>query len=132
MQNEFGYARLDIFRNARKDRFGVAHDENLRGIASRAFGVSLHCPANAGRALAAKVKREARTIMIFVDRSARFAGGGLDRAHDASGFGRRIAAGLPAGAMRAVRRMAASLQPPIHIGISACTGFGAMVTPFSL
>jgi hypothetical protein len=33
--------------------------------------------------------------------------------------------------MRAMRRIAASVEPPIHIGRSGCKGFGAMVTPFS-
>ena len=70
----------------------------MRGVTSGAFGVDIHRPADTGRVSAAEVEREAGTIMIFVDGSAGFAGGGLDRGHDATGLGRRVAASLPAGA----------------------------------
>src|SRR5207237_7647830 len=63
-----------------------------------AFGVGIHRPADGGRIPAAEVEREAGAIVVFVDRSAGFGGGGLDRGHDATGLGRRVAAGQPAGA----------------------------------
>ena len=129
-QNEFGHAGVNIFGNAREYRIGVADRERVCGVTPGALGVSIHRLGDSRRVLAAEVEREAGAIVIFVDGSAGLAGGGLDRSHDATGIGRRVAACQPVP-MRAVRRIAASVEPPIHIGRSGCTGLGAMVTPFS-
>ena len=66
-------------------------------VASGAFGVGIHRRADAGRVGAAEVEREVGTVMIFVDGSAGFGGGGLDRCHDATGLRRRVAASMPTG-----------------------------------
>jgi hypothetical protein len=36
------------------------------------------------------VEREAGTVMVFVDQSAGFGGGGLDRGYDATNLSRRV------------------------------------------
>src|SRR6185312_3395506 len=58
----------------------------------------IHRLADSGRVPAAEVECEAGAIVILVDRSAGFGGGGLDRGDDATGLRRRVAACLPAGA----------------------------------
>src|SRR6266481_1809641 len=76
-QNELRYAGADIFGDPRQDRVGVADRERVFSVASGAFGVGVHRPADAGSVSAAEVEREAGTVMIFVDRSAGCGGGGL-------------------------------------------------------
>src|SRR6478609_9371015 len=97
-QDKLRHAGVDIFGDAREYRVGVADRERVAGVTTGAFGVGIHRLADTGRVPAAEVEREAGAIMIFVDGSARFAGGGLDRGHDATGLRRRVAAGLPTGA----------------------------------
>ena len=70
--------------------------------------------------------------MIVVDASACLGGGGLDRGDDrvrpAPAVSGPACQPVP---IRAVRRIAASDEPPIHIGRSGCTGFGAIEAPDS-
>ena len=97
-QNELRHTGVDIFCNARENRVGVADRERARGVTPGAFGGGIHRLADTGRVPVAEVEREAGAIMIFLDGSAGFAGGGLDRGHNATGLSRRVAASLPAGA----------------------------------
>src|SRR5450432_1667076 len=66
-QNELRHAGVDVFGDAREDRVGVADRERVFSVASGAFGVGIHRPADAGRVSAAEVEREASSVMIFVD-----------------------------------------------------------------
>ena len=97
-QDELRHPDIDVFGEAREDRIGVTDCERVGGIASGAPGVGIHRLADDRRVPAAEVEREAGAVVIFVDRPAGFGGGGLDRGHDATGLGRRVAGGLPAGA----------------------------------
>jgi len=97
-QNEFRHPGVDVFGDAREDRVGVADRERTCRVASGALGVGIHRPVDSGRVSAAEMEREAGAVMVVVDRSARFGKRGLDRGHDATSLGRRIAASLPAGA----------------------------------
>src|SRR6185312_4516571 len=87
---------------------------------SGAFGVGIHRAADDGRVPAAEVEDEAGAVMILVDRSAGFAGGGFDRGHDAACLSRGIAARLPAGAdarRAADRGVARAADPHRQVGL---------------
>src|SRR5580704_14887775 len=119
-QNELRHPGVDIFGDVREDRISVTDHEGLRGVAAGALGVSLYRPADGGRVAAAEMEREAGAVVIFVDRSAGFGGGGLDRGHDASSLSRRVTARLPAGAdarSAADRGVARATDPHRQIGL---------------
>src|SRR3954462_12274978 len=97
-EDELRQPGVDIFGNAREDRIGVADRECMHGVAPGAFGVGLHRLTDRWRIPAAEVERKAGALVVIVHGSAGFAGGSLDRGHDAAGLGGPLAAGLPAGA----------------------------------
>src|SRR5689334_5259614 len=65
-QDEFRYASIDIFGDAREDRVGVADRERVRGVTPGAFGVGVHRPGDDGRILAPEVERKTSAVVIFV------------------------------------------------------------------
>ena len=67
--------------------------------------------------------------MVVVDRAALFGAGGLDRRDHLGGLSGVSGPACQPVPIRAVRRIAASDEPPIHIGRSGCTGFGAIEAP---
>src|SRR6516165_10522671 len=66
-QNELRHADVDVLGEAREDRAGVAEYERVRGVASGAFGVGIHRPADTRRVPAAEMECEAGAVVIFVD-----------------------------------------------------------------
>ena len=112
------------------DRLGVADREIIRGLAAGALAVGVEQRREAGLVRPAEAERDAGAVMVVVDRAAllgrRPAGSRRPPRRPASGVSGPACQPVP---KRAVRRIAASDEPPIHIGRSGCTGFGAIDAP---
>ena len=67
--------------------------------------------------------------MVVVDRAALGGCGRADAGDDAGDLVGCFGAACQPVPNRAVRRIAASDEPPIHIGRSGCTGFGEIEAP---
>ena len=99
----------------------------LRGVAPGAFAHRHPSPCRQRRVSGVpKWNAKRGAIVILVDRSAGFGGGGLDRGDDATGLRRRSLPPCQPVPMRAVRGSRRRSSRPIHIGRSGCTGSGAI------
>src|SRR5262245_33482853 len=98
-QDEFLDADRDILADPLEDRRLVTDGEIARRFAPRALRIGLHRRLYAGIVHAAEIEGNAGAVVILVDRSTRLGDRLLDRRHDLAGVDRRLAAGLPAGAV---------------------------------